>query len=238
MKYPSMRVLSAASLLLTAAAVVACRSNPPLHVVVDPSLARGDAYEVSGFTSRHWGEPLRFGGFTTRKTSAGATWTWSAAAFDFGGGVRTQPYRFVFVGEQGEEWQVECRAKTPILRHTYENGSVELPVGETRLSCALRDPSSAVHTLTLAGDAVDFRGVAAVGDPPLEIRPLHDVPDSAGDAHRIPGVLGYELRQGDRVLGSVDLLGRGRVYLASGLPSELRTATAMTAAVLLLFGNA
>jgi len=224
--------------VLSTIGLSACRSTGPLHVVVDPALADGEVYEVSGLVNRYWGKPLSFGAFSTKKTRVGETWAWSAGLFEVGAGKRVQPYRFVFVGERGEEWKVECRAKTPILRHADDRGEWEIPIGETRLGCAMQDPSAArVHALTVAGNGLDFRGETDFGGEPIEIRALHQIPDRNGKPRRIPGVLGYELRQDDRVLASVDLLGKGRVYLANGLPESLRTPVAMTATVLMFFGE-
>ncbi len=226
----------AASFLLLGA----CSSSGPLHVVVDPTLASGDVYEVSGLTNRYWGKPVSFGSFSTKKTRVGETWAWTAGAFVEGVGVgaRTNPYRFTFVGEGGEEWKVECRAKTPILRHVGKHHETELSLGETQLGCAMQDPTGArVHTLSLAGNGVDFQGATDFGDEPIEIRALHGLPAREGRVRNIPGALGYELRQDGRVLAGVDLLGKGRVYLAREVPPELRTPVAMTATVLMLFSE-
>jgi hypothetical protein len=207
--------------------------------VVDPALAAGDAYEVSGLASRRWGQPLAFGSFTTRDTRAGERWSWTAGLFDTSAGVRTEPYRFVFVGEGGAEWQVECRARTPILRHAHgDGGSTTFDLGPTRLGCGIQGTGDEVSTLALAGTGLDFAGGARFGDEDLAIEGLHVVPDREGRPRRIPPVVGYEIRAGERVVGSVDLLGHGRVYLAPGLSPEQRDEVAMTAAVLLFFGEA
>jgi hypothetical protein len=220
--------------------LAACSSSGPLHVVVDPTLAGGEVYEVSGLTNRYWGKPVSFGGFATKKTRVGESWTWTAGAFVDGVGVgaRTNPYRFTFVGESGEEWKVECRARTPIVRHAGEHHETELALGETRLGCAMQDPTgSRVHALALAGNGWDFRGTTDFGGEPIEIRALHGVPGRDGRVRNLPGALGYELRQDGRVLAGVDLLGKGRVYLAREVPPALRTPVAMTATVLMLFGE-
>ena len=101
----------------------------------------------------------------------------------------------------------------------------------------MRDPGEQVHSLALAGNGFDFRGETEIGGELIEIRALDQVPDRDGRPRRIPGVLGYELRQGERVLGSVDLLGKGSVYLARDLSPALRTPVAMTATVLMFFGE-
>jgi hypothetical protein len=233
------RILRQLGIVTIGIALTACTVGRPLHVVVDPSLAAGEVYEVSGLVNRYWGRPLAFGGFSTKKTRVGESWTWTAGIFDLGAGRRVRPYRFVFVGERGEEWKVECRARTPILRRTHDDGGYwQVALGETRLGCAMQDPTGAfVHALTVAGNGLDFGGETDFGGAPIEIRSLHRVADEGGRARRIPGVLGYELLQHDRVLASVDLLGKGRVYLARDTPAELRTPVAMTATVMMLFGE-
>src|SRR6185436_13106567 len=164
-----------ARLLGIAASLVflgACRTTGPLHVDVDPTLATADVYEVKGLTNRYWGKPVSFGGFSTKKTRVGETWAWTSGTFGVGVGKRTRPYRFTFVGEQGEEWKVECRAKTPILRHADDHGEWEVPLAETKLGCAMQDPTGTrVHALTLAGIG-DFRGTTDFGGAPIEIRSL------------------------------------------------------------------
>jgi hypothetical protein len=224
-------------LALVSLSLAACHSSGPLHVVVDPTLQAGDVYEVSGLVNRHWGKPVSFGGFATRETRAGETWAWSAGSFDLGVGKRHQPYRFVFVGEEGAQWQVECRAKTPILRHAGKHSEWELPIGETELGCAMRDENEVVHALSVNGNGADFAGVTDFGDEPFEIQALHELPRRDGRSVHIPGVLGWELRQEGRVLASVDLLGAGRVYLSREATAEQRDRLAMTATALMLFGE-
>ena len=222
----------AASLLVLSA----CSSSGPLHVAVDPTLAAGDIYDVRGLTNRYWGKPVSFGNFSTKKTRVGETWASTTGSSDYGVGRRTHPLRFTFVGEGGEEWKVECRAKTPILRHADEHGEWEVPLGETRLGCSLQDPTGTrVHALTLAGSG-ELRGTTDVGGAPIEIRSLDTlVGRNEHQTLTLPAAIGYELRQDGRVLAGVDLLGRGRVYFARELPPELRTPVALTATVLMLF---
>jgi hypothetical protein len=233
------RIARCLGLAFSVACLAACQSSGPLRVVVDPALAAGDVYEVSGHVNRYWGRPLSFGPFATEKTRVGETWTWTAGLFDVGAGQKVQPYRFVFVAEDGGRWQVECRAKTPILRHddADDHGHWQVPIGETRLGCQLRDPGADVHSLVVSGSGFDFDGGANFGGEIISIHGLHDVPDRGGRPFRIPGVVGYELSHEGRAVASVDLLGKGRVYFARDVAPELRTPLAATATVLMFFNQ-
>lgn len=219
-------------------------STAPLHVIVDPSLSTAEVYEVDGLNNRYWGKPIKFGAFHTEKTRVGESWTWSSEIFSVAvgdrelsvdKGTRNKPYRFVFVGEKGEAWQVDCRANTPVVSWKTKHTEGSVRTGDTRLGCAMRDPAGAVYSLALRGRGPDFHGETRFGDAVIDIHALHDVPDKNGKPFSIPGSLGYELRQGEHVIASVDILGKGRVYLARDLPAELRAPVAMAATVLLFF---
>lgn len=219
-------------------------NTAPLHVIVDPSLSTAEVYEVDGLTNRTWGKPIKFGPFRTEKTRVGESWTWTADSYsvETGGkklgvdvGTKNKPYRFIFVSEHGEEWHVDCRSETPVLGWQAHHVEGSVVTGETRLGCAMRDPAGKVYPLALHGRGPDFRGETQFGDTVIEISALHDIPDKNGHPFSIPGSLGYELRLDQDVLASVDLLGKGRVYLAHELPADLRTHVAMTATVLMFF---
>jgi|GEM_PF-2735610 len=222
-------------------------STTPMHVIVDPSLSTAEVYEVDGLNNRYWGKPIKFGAFHTEKTRVGESWTWSSELFSIESGNRelsvdkgakNNPYRFVFVDEKGEAWQVDCRANTPFVGWKTKHSEGSVRTGETRLGCAMRDPAGTVHSLALHGRGPDFRGETRFGDAVIDIQALHEIPDKNGKPFSIPGSLGYELRQGEHVIASVDILGKGRVYLARELPAELRGPVAMAATVLLFFHEA
>lgn len=219
-------------------------NTTPLHVIVDPSLSTAEVYDVDGLNNRYWGKPIKFGPFRTEKTRVGESWKWTSGAYSAQTGSKkvsvdlgteNKPYRFIFVGEKGEQWQVDCRAATPVVGWQTNHSEGSVVTGETRLGCAMRDPAGAIHPLALHGRGPDFRGETRFGDAVIGIRALHEVPDRNGKPFSIPGSLGYELRQGEHVIASVDLLGKGRVYLAHELPADLRTPVAMAATVLLFF---
>lgn len=241
----NMKLLSLA--VLGGALSFAGCSTTPMHVIVDPSLATAEVYEVDGLTNYYWSKPIKFGPFRTEKTRVGESWTWSSELFSVATGdhelsvdkgTKNKPYRFVFVDEKGEAWKVDCRANTPFVGWKTKHSEGSVRTGETRLGCAMRDPAGTVHSLALHGRGPDFRGETRFGDAMIDIHALHEIPDRDGKPFSIPGSLGYELRQGDRVIASVDILGKGRVYLARELPPELRAPVAMAATVLLFFHQA
>lgn len=231
------------AILGSALSLAGCSTVPP-HVIVDPSLSSAEVYEVDGLNNRYWGKPIKFGDFHTEKTRVGESWTWSSEIFSVetgnnklsvDRGTQNKPYRFVFVDEKGGSWQVDCRAKTPVVGWKTNHSETSFRTGETRLGCAMRDPAGAIHSLALHGRGPDFRGETRFGDATIDIHALNQIPDRDGKPFSIPGALGYEIRQGDRVIASVDILGKGRVYLAQDLPAELRAPVAMAATVLLFF---
>lgn len=224
---------------LAALTLSACSSAPPPKVIVDSSLADAVVYPVDGMSNRYWGKPLTFGPFHTEKTRVGDTWTWSAGLFGREFGVRSDPYRFVFVSENGDRYKVECRSKTPILRRSTRHSEWTFPLGETKLSCAIQDQDGNVHSLALHGLDGDYSGetgFAQIDD--FEITALHRIPTRDGGHFSLPAALGYELRQQGRAVAAVDTMGRGIVYLARGLEERDRTAAALTLTVLMFFEEA
>jgi hypothetical protein len=67
---------------------------------------------------------------------------------------------------------------------------------------------------------------------------LHNLAGLDGRSIRIPGVVGYELRQEGRVIATMDLVDEHRLYFARTLPPELRPAVAATMVVSMFFNPA
>ncbi len=97
----------------------------------------------------------------------------------------------------------------------------------------MRNAAGEVYLLALATPVLNVHTAVQFAGDPIEIRSLHEIPDKTGTPRRFPIPVGFELRQGDRVVGSVDFIGY-RVYLAQGLAPELRTKVALVSTVLLL----
>jgi hypothetical protein len=210
-----------------------------ITVVVDPSLVNAEVYDVTGNPS--WRKPIRFGPFSTRQGFSSSrdehlNWGWVDDYFEVSGRTEETRKRYVFVGDQAEEWKVECQSSTPVLHKETAKSSWTIPVGQTQVGCAMKNADGEVHVLALANPAVDLRGAVYFGNDPIEISTLHEILDKNGQPRRLPLPLGFELRQRDRVVGSVDLAGR-RVYLAQGLAPDQRTQVALVSTVLLFFGK-
>ncbi len=210
-----------------------------IRIAVDPSLSNAEVYEVTGTPS--WKKPLRFGPFSTRggfstSRDENLNWGWGNGYFEVSSRTERTRKRFVFVGDQGEEWKVECRSNTPVLQKDTAHASWSIPIGQTQVGCAMKNAAGDVHVLALATPALDIRGTVEFGGDPIEISSLHEILDKTGKPRRLPLPLGFELRQKGQVVGSVDLAGR-RVYLAAGLGSDQRTEAALVSTVLLFFGQ-
>jgi hypothetical protein len=80
--------------------------------------------------------------------------------------------------------------------------------------------------------------VRIVRDPALADAETFEVRGVESRSCRIPGVLGYELRQEGSVLATMDLVDEHRLYFARTLPPELRPAVAATMVVLMFFNRA
>jgi hypothetical protein len=234
-------------LSLSVLAGLAACSSEPVRIVRDPALADAETFEVRGVESRSWSTPVTFGNFSTeqmdvgtRQTSTRETtlWGWTSDLFQVREGFEYQPYRFVFIDEDGGQWQIECRANTPITIFENDTDSWTHPTGDTLLGCAARDSRGQARGLELSGNRREFTGFSGFAEPPLEIITLHDLAGLDGRSFRIPGVLGYELRQEGSVLATMDLVDEHRLYFARTLPPELRPAVAATMVVLMFFNRA
>ena len=221
---------------LAAWSLTACSSAPPPKLVVDPTLANASVFEVDGLKNRHWGKPLTFGPYHTEKTRVGESWTWSVGLFGPQFGARNDPYRFQFVDDTGASYKVECRAKTPMLRRSTRHGEWSFPVGETKLSCAIQDPAGNVGSLALRGYEGDYSGETGFAEiDDFEIGALHQFASESGRKFSLPVAIGYELKQGGKVVAAVDTFSHGRVYLGQDLDPKSRTAAAITLTVLMFF---
>jgi hypothetical protein len=247
---PLIREVTSMQIRLFALSVLAglgACSSEPVRIVRDPALADAETFEVRGVESRSSHTPVTFGNFSTEQMDVGTTqtstreatlWGWTSDMFQVLEGFKYQPYRFVLIDEDGEQWQIECRANTPITIFENEHDSWTHPTGDTLLGCAARDPRGFVSGLELAGNRREFAGYSDFADPPLEIVTLHELAGLDGRSIRVPGVLGYELRQEGSVLATMDLVDDHRLYFARTLPLELRPAVAATLVVLMFFNPA
>lgn len=229
-------------LILATLAVVslsACSLGPPPKLVIDSAMADANVFEVDGLTNRYWGKPLTFGPYRTEKTRVGDTWNWSVGLFGRGFGAQVDPYRFHFVDDAGDRYQVECRSKTPMLRRSTRHSAWSFPLGETKLSCAIQDPAGNVASLAMHGHGGDYEGETGFADiEDFEISAVRKFANAEGRTFSIPTALGWELRQGGKVVATVDTFDHGVVYLGRDLGPRQRSAAALTLTVLMFFDEA
>lgn len=224
---------------LTVLTLAACSSAPPPTLVIDPSMANAEVLKVDGFRNRYWSKPLTFGPYRTEKTRTSQSWRWSAGLFGREIGAKIDPYRFIFVDDAGERYQVECRSRTPMLRRSTRHSEWSFPIGETQLGCAIQDPAGDIGSIGLRGFAGDYSGETGFGDiEDFEINALHKFASSEGREFQLPVAIGYELRQHGKVVATVDTFGDGEVYLNPELGPRQRSAAALTLTVLMFFDEA
>jgi hypothetical protein len=147
------------------AGLTAC-SSEPVRIVRDPALADAETFEVRGVESRSGRTPVTFGNFSTEQMQVGITqrntreiglWGWTSELFQMSEGYKDQPYRFVFLDEQGAQWQIECRANTPITIVENDTAGWTRSTGDTLLGCAARDPGA-----TRAGSSLPVTAVSSL----------------------------------------------------------------------------
>ena len=226
------------TLFAVAACTLALAAFKSARVEVPTSLAAAPELAVTGHNPRTWNRPLAFGPYRTTAVHEGVEFSWSVEVFGVRGGMARQRYRLVLEGPDADAWEVECVARSiEAWRHGW---SVELTRAFTpRLVCGLRERTERqAYRLILGSAGNQLRGVvhfagSAAGEPPLlAIRSLHRLEGS-----RLPlgEPAGYAIERSEAALAAVEILNRGRVWLAEGLQPEERGPAAAAAAALLLY---
>jgi hypothetical protein len=196
------------------------------RLALDPALSAIEPFPVEGANPRRWEKPLAFGPWKVGSLDEPGTSGFAAQALHLGGGYAKTPYRFRVEGP-GIPLDVECFAKDAKAWFKGFQADVRQASGLPALACAFRDPDGAVTTFEMKSKGTGKFVGAVASNPPLEVRSEHRLEGS-----RVPlgDPAGYVLQRGDAVVGTVETLNRGRVWLRDGTAIE-----AATAAALLLF---
>lgn len=205
---------------------------------VPPELASAEPLEVSGSNPRTWNRPIGFGSYRTSTVREGVEFSWSVEAFGVRGGQARAPYRLVLEGPGGSSWEVECRTRS--IEAWRGGWSLDLTeLFAPRLVCGVSGAADGrLARLVLGSKGYQLRGVvhdpatSQVGPGVLTVRSVHRL-----EGTRVPSgePAGYVLERDGRPIAAVEVLNRGRVWLAPYLDAGTSQTAAATVAALLLF---
>ena len=181
-------------------------------------------FDVEGANPRVWNRPLRFGPFNTVKVDEGVTFSASERVRRLEAGLKFQTYRF---GVSSGEDPVNAECSTIAASLSRKGLSVDPSFGKIpTLVCSFRGNSTGEGTLWLETTATNKEE----GDV--------DYPDgsvSVRSVHQLGARFGYELRKRDRVIGAVETINRGRVWIDPSLSEKDQARVAAIATALLLY---
>lgn len=215
----------------------------PARMALAPGLEREVPLEVTGRNTFKFGEEFAFGPWSVVEVHRG--WKTSSAwsLFGLGAGSVEQPYEFV-VAKGGA--RLQAQATTNARRKELSVMLVGLPV-----DLSVEDQASLAVSWAPAGSASKEQAVRLYVRGPTR-GPLHgllDLPGAAqvevhgtsalqGSPIPLGETSGYTFERSGQVVGFVEVINAGRVWLSPALTAAEREALAAAAAGLLLYQGA
>jgi hypothetical protein len=230
---------AALPLLAAAAALPACRAA---QAPVPGALAGATRLPVQGRQGWKIGQRLAFGPFTA--DSVDRSWT-SGADFGYGpsgGPMNTRSrrdQRYAFVQREAGAAPVRAWCQARLRQRAVESRVVDVQLAdESSLGCRLVPGADTLlaWTMTLSErrDEPLAGAIARAADPGRAVYRVRGVNRLEGAKLASSLTTGYELLQGDRPVGMVDVVGGGAVVLSPSLPDGARRVLATAASALLL----
>lgn len=229
--------------VLCGAFLAAALGCTPARMALAPGLEREAALEVTGRNTFKFGEEFAFGPWSVVEVHRG--WKTSSAWSLFGLGADSveQPYEFV-VAKGGA--RLQAQATTNARRKELSVMLVGLP-----MDLAVEDQASLAVSWAPAGSANKEQAIRLYVRGPTR-GPLHgllDLPGAAqvevrgtnalqGSPFPLGETSGYTFERQGQVVGFVEVINSGRVWLSPALTAAEREALAVAAAALLLYQGA
>jgi hypothetical protein len=219
--------------LLSASLLAACQAA---RMPLPDDLAEAERLVVSGRHGLRFNQRLRFGTYETDRVSRTGTrgrergMAESAQQRD-----RRQAYRFTLLENGQAHWFVACEIRLTNVR--FDLVVVEVhPTDESGLYCNVQSLADSSHAWEL--DLQERRGrplagTLALGDEQLDVIGTNELRGSLP----LGATSGYQITAGQEVLGSVEVVNRGAVWLHRDLDPERRRVLAAVAAALLLLDD-
>jgi hypothetical protein len=218
--------------LLSASLLAACQAA---RMPLPDDLAEAERLVVSGRQGLRLNQRLRFGTYETDRVSRTSTrgrdrGTEAAQQRD-----RRQSYRFTLLENGQAYWFVACEIRLTNVRLDLVVVDVH-PTDESVLYCnvqSLADPARAWELDLRERRGRPLAGELVSGGERLDVVGTNELHGSW------PGgsTSGYQFRAGQDVLGSVEVVNRGAVWLSRDLDPERRRVLAAVAAALLLLDD-
>jgi hypothetical protein len=227
------RTWPAPGLVLVAITALIAPGCQAARMPLPEGLATAERLPVSGRQGLRPGTRLRFGSFEahpvtrswTRGRERGAIPTATERE-------RTQTYRFTLREDGAERWFVACRASLRSVR--FDVGPILVnPSDESALYCNLQ--AAGDERIAWELELEERHGRPLAGTLALAPTRLNIVGTARVESALPMGLTtGYEIRVGDDVLGAVEVINGGAIWLRHDLDPGRRQLLAATAAALLL----
>jgi hypothetical protein len=225
-------------LVVCAALFCGCRAA---RMAVDPGLA-GAVQEmpVQGRQGFVWNKPLLFGDFEVTDIKRGWLRRSKLDVFGFTSEKARQSYTFKITMRGEPAWQAQCA--TGIKRKDLEldnfldtRGTLKVELeSETLFACTFATPDNKEWKLVMSQGTRDWflNGILTDGSKQIGVNGTREL---AGGAWPMMDPTGYHFLFNGQVVGAVEVLNAGAVWLDASLDGEVRKAVAAASSALLLY---
>jgi hypothetical protein len=221
-----MRHLPLAFLAFSSLALAACH---PMKMDVAPSL-EAQALPVHKSGGLFDEGEVTFGEFAAVHVHRGWTRSSSMQIFGYESTKSKQKFRFAFAKAGVADHQMRC--ETVFAEKALHRGRVTFSAGQHGLGCELRGPGGApVGELVMAGDDRPA-GYLQQGHVIVE---LVATGRFEGGRWENAEAVGFDLLVSGQIVGAVQTINGGRVWLERSAPAEIQETAALAAATLLLY---
>lgn len=215
--------------LLLAPALPACQMA---RMELPETLATAERMPVEGRQGLQWRQRVRFGPYDVHQLRRSWTRGRDRGGPDAVQRDRRQEYSFTLREAGADRWTVSCLSSLRTL--SIDVHTVEIrPEDESALYCnlqSLEDPDEAWELELQERHERPLTGTLSRGAERLQVVGTNRAERSLP----LGSTTGYELREAGQVIGAVEVINNGAVWLPGGLEPERRTVLSAASAALLL----
>lgn len=194
-------------------------------------LSPEDRLLVTGFGGWSTPEAVEFGDYRAVSIERGFTQGSGLRAERTGSRTSRQVYRFLFIDGEEEVGWVRCESEARRLSGIAGVADIE-PGAEVTLDCRASDDGREPEWRLSLRSSSDRPPQGPISDGALE----YSVRAASRGGRWVPaGGRGYHIQSSDRILGLVEVVRGGMVWIESGLDERARRVMAMAAVSILLY---